>query len=117
MPKEYLLMVALSTQPPSRSGKGGTSVPPPAKPMRSGALARISIYPSRLETSAPVTTGPDTGEGGCILRVYQRQRSNPSSVNHTVHAQSASDKHRALTKLRIWGRAKIPHAKTDICHH
>src|SRR5579864_6186448 len=46
MPKEYLLMVALSTQPPSRSGNGGTSVPPPAKLMRKGALARISMMNS-----------------------------------------------------------------------
>src|SRR5260370_18522749 len=36
-------MVALRTQPPSRWGKGGTSVPPPANPMRRGALARISM--------------------------------------------------------------------------
>src|SRR4051795_821010 len=33
-------MVALSTRPPSRAGNGATSVPPPAKLRRSGALAR-----------------------------------------------------------------------------
>src|ERR1035438_7999496 len=34
-------MVALRTQPPSVAGKGGISVPPPAKEIRRGALVRI----------------------------------------------------------------------------
>src|SRR5215470_7552706 len=36
-------MVAFRTQPPSSCGKGGTSVPPPPKLTRSGALARTSM--------------------------------------------------------------------------
>ena len=40
-------MVADRTQPPSSSGNGGTSVPPPAKLMRSGALARMSMWALR----------------------------------------------------------------------
>jgi len=42
--KEYLLMVALSTHPLRSCGYGDTSVPPPAKLMRTGALLRkVSI--------------------------------------------------------------------------
>src|SRR2546430_627582 len=44
-------MVALRTRPPSRSGNGGTSVPPPAKLMRRGVLARMS---TRRVTIQPV---------------------------------------------------------------
>src|SRR5258708_5413711 len=36
-------MVALTTQPPSRSTNGETSVPPPAKLTRRGALARMTF--------------------------------------------------------------------------
>src|SRR5579863_5858614 len=41
VPQEYREMVALKTQPPSRSRNGLTSVPPPAKLSRRGALARM----------------------------------------------------------------------------
>src|SRR5262245_32852266 len=41
VPCAYRLIVALTTQPPSRSTNGDTSVPPPAKLTRRGALARI----------------------------------------------------------------------------
>lgn len=47
VPYAYRLIVAFSTSPPSRSGNGGTSVPPPANEMRSGALARMIIRPQR----------------------------------------------------------------------
>src|SRR5450755_2295630 len=39
-------IVAFSTHPPSCSGYGETSVPPPAKLIRSGALARMIILGS-----------------------------------------------------------------------
>src|SRR6478752_347488 len=44
-------MVAFRTRPPSRSGNGGTSVPPPAKLMRSGARERIFIGRSQRSLS------------------------------------------------------------------
>ena len=45
-------MVAFRTSPPSRSGNGGTSVPPPAKLMRRGARERMFI--GRLQRSLSV---------------------------------------------------------------
>src|SRR5919205_4152930 len=50
-------MVALSTRPPSRSGNGGTSVPPPAKLTRSGALARITRMTSDLGAERAARAG------------------------------------------------------------
>src|SRR3954454_18045862 len=49
-------MVALRTTPPSRSGNGGTSVPPPANEIRSGAFARTSM--SREEASVDAVSRP-----------------------------------------------------------
>src|SRR5262249_52445511 len=43
VPYAKRLMVAFRTSPPSRSGNGATSVPPPANETRKGALARINI--------------------------------------------------------------------------
>src|SRR5262245_65991871 len=51
-------MVALTTQPPSRSTKGDTSVPPPAKLTRSGTLARIRKDGIGQDMPAAARSGP-----------------------------------------------------------
>src|SRR5215470_18862887 len=60
-------MVALSTQPPSADGKGGTSVPPPANEIRSGALARIRGRGISLTQSLPPAPPPRRGRGQVFL--------------------------------------------------
>ena len=45
-------MVAFSTQPPNVSQSGETSVPPPAKPRRSGARARTFVTRAEWSSSA-----------------------------------------------------------------
>src|SRR6185312_14825747 len=57
-------MVALRTHPPSNSGKGGTSVPPPAKLSRSGDFDRISM---RSPVASPPQFSPTLALEGSNL--------------------------------------------------
>jgi hypothetical protein len=60
-------MVAFSTSPPSLSGNGGTSVPPPAKLIRRGARERMFIGSSQRSLSVDfraVSQNPSPDQDG-----------------------------------------------------
>jgi hypothetical protein len=69
MPYEYLFTVAFKTQPPSRWGKGGTSVPPPAKEYARVPSQGLTLFlHSKRELEAPYPILDVPGKPLVLLR-------------------------------------------------